>query len=779
MTLGLNNVEYKDLGGGLDLMSSPTKDAEDSSTASLNMDYTIDGAALTRNGSNILNKTNGIPTPITGSTTSFNLFRYENSDGVEKNFVHNGTAIYEDFTAPVVSLSGVAAAYSDYEFIVTSSEELGVFGDGVNPNKAFNGTSWVNLSLPRPAAPSAADTGAGGVTGGDYTFYYSYAVTSLGVVIKEGELSPVFSLPGVAAGRQITITVANSSDPQVNAKLLYVKNTTLGDIVRITTTPEIPDNTTTTFVFTIPNSALTTILAEFDNQASPISSIFETDDFGQTWFVSAARPSDVYVSKPYMPWICPEENIQISDGPVQCIKRCFGTLIFGTNKSLWVQNGPFETTEARRISSKIGILNNRCAKGESVLYIVTTTLKVYPITPTDFSQDEMRISEDLSYPITPLFTTVNTAHLDAVNMEYCVKAGSAKVFISVPTQLSTCDTIFIYNELQSNAKQKPVWQLWNNIKASCLKQIEDNGFIGLYSGDFNGYLWLLDDSTTNGDGAEENGTATGGSTTTLIDTSQLLITSTATAGGIATLTDSTLTGVTTNQYAGYYLHITGGTGSGQSKQIQSNTDDTPGPVVFTLYSNWVTVPDATSTYEVGGWNVNQFRGINVLFTSGTGAGQVGLITSNTVNTLTFNAVATAPDSTTEYSIGGYQNYHFTNWKSVFGSYDVLKQLWFLYYNANSNGSYTVDMILQYDFNALPSEEIVIPLVLSGNNAIWGDVIWGSFNWGSQSVFTSRVRKFARFKSMRVGFRNNIAGQPFQINAFSIAAQDKGLFFRSA
>lgn len=69
--------------------------------------------------------------------------------------------------------------------------------------------------------------------------------------------------------------------------------------------------------------------------------------------------------------------------------------------------------------------------------------------------------------------------------------------------------------------------------------------------------------------------------------------STATAGGASTLTDSAATDWATNQWAGLTLVITGGTGSGQSRTIASNTS-----TVLTVSVAWMTVPDATSTYEI-------------------------------------------------------------------------------------------------------------------------------------------------------------------------------------
>ena len=70
------------------------------------------------------------------------------------------------------------------------------------------------------------------------------------------------------------------------------------------------------------------------------------------------------------------------------------------------------------------------------------------------------------------------------------------------------------------------------------------------------------------------------------------ISSTATAGAATTLTDTTQSW-STDLWINKIVKITGGTGSGQSRSISSNT-----ATVLTVSSAWTTNPDATSTYKI-------------------------------------------------------------------------------------------------------------------------------------------------------------------------------------
>lgn len=142
---------------------------------------------------------------------------------------------------------------------------------------------------------------------------------------------------------------------------------------------------------------------------------------------------------------------------------------------------------------------------------------------------------------------------------------------------------------------------------------------------------------------------------------------TATSGAAKTLTD---TGKTwgLNAYTGKAVKIISGTGSGQIKQIASNT-----ATVLTVDGNWQTNPDNTSVYRIydgalattgtatsgttttltdsnAAWGTNQWAGYVLSITAGTGSGQTATITSNTATALTFAALGTAPDNTSKYSL---------------------------------------------------------------------------------------------------------------------------------
>ena len=142
----------------------------------------------------------------------------------------------------------------------------------------------------------------------------------------------------------------------------------------------------------------------------------------------------------------------------------------------------------------------------------------------------------------------------------------------------------------------------------------------------------------------------------------------ATGGSATTLVDSTKNWYS-NQWAGYKFRVNSGLGVGSEITITSNTSNT------LTYSSQSFTPDATTDYIImdtfglatgvtnttnavltdttKNWTTNMWAGKRVKITSGLGLGQEVQVLSNTANALTFTGVfGTAPDTTSTYCILG-------------------------------------------------------------------------------------------------------------------------------
>lgn len=767
MGLELERFSYDDNSGGVDLKSSPTKVEEDTASYTLNMDYSTDGAALTRFGSSRQNSTQ------CSQLRGLGMYDYKKSDGTQVQVIQQGSELFQGlttltpFSPPENGKSTIL--YPDMEFMVTPDNEYLIWGNGTDTNRKFDGVTWTNLSITTPGDPTVSIGGAGTLTG-DFAYYIAfvrYDVLS-NTIQQLSDLNPNAQLI-TATADSVNITRPASPDTQVNGWVIYRQSpTSLGvfyQVVDSSDNPVIIPIATTTYTDNQVDDG--TLEAEFDNQPAPSSAIFESFQ-GRMYYANGA---DLVYSKPDLPWNVPTFNDSILDGPINCIVKAYNVLIISTsNGTMWYLPGDIESFDPQRISGDIGILNNRCASGDAQLYIMATNKKVYYFRPTDFEQGQLRVNQPLSIKVDPFMETILTGSLDRVSLRYYSKANVGKVMISCPTTSAENDKILIYNETQSQQKEKPCWQIWDNLNVAAMQMFNLNGVLDLYSSDYNGFVWKLNDQNLSGDGAEINGTVTAAASNSL---TQLLLTSTATSATANTLSDTNVDFTLTTQ-VGDYITITSGTGSGQSRSIivVSTTQVTVNLV-------WTTTPDNTSVFTIGQFNPGTLQGITVRIVSGTGSGQNQTILSNTNTTLTFSTNwLITPDSTSVYSVGSYVSTHFVNWKSVTGSYDTLKQLWYMIPNLNAGGNYNIQLIIQVNYDTSLTNQTNLLINLSALNSIWGSVTWGQFPWGSFSVFQDLKKINKRFYAIRFGFQSSKSGQPFQLNRFGLAAQDKGLFYKA-
>jgi hypothetical protein len=148
----------------------------------------------------------------------------------------------------------------------------------------------------------------------------------------------------------------------------------------------------------------------------------------------------------------------------------------------------------------------------------------------------------------------------------------------------------------------------------------------------------------------------------------------ATSGAAGSLTD-TGRAWTVDAHKGSTLNITGGTGSGQSLPVASNT-----ATALTVTGSFSPVPDSTSIYTLTHtgtatsgaatsitdtaktWVVNAFAACRVIITGGTGAGQERNIVSNTATALTVDvAWGINPAASSTYSIVGcWESFNLSN-----------------------------------------------------------------------------------------------------------------------
>ena len=216
-------LQQLDLTGGLDLRRSPSLLAETRSRNCVNFTLREPGALRVRPGYVAFSTTNlGSSGGQGGSriylaSTEFTLFAW--GGGV---YVPTDTGGLS--TTPV--LSGLSATEPIH--FVHDRNLCAVMDSTSVPQKSTNGQTWTRLGI---QAPSVASTLAAGSSGGLSTseFEVSYTYKDRGLAY-ESNGAPVSTVSLTDTG-SLTVHIPNSTDPQVDAIVLYARNKTSGEAV--------------------------------------------------------------------------------------------------------------------------------------------------------------------------------------------------------------------------------------------------------------------------------------------------------------------------------------------------------------------------------------------------------------------------------------------------------------------------------------------------------------------------------------------------------------------
>jgi hypothetical protein len=175
-----------------------------------------------------------------------------------------------------------------------------------------------------------------------------------------------------------------------------------------------------------------------------------------------------------------------------------------------------------------------------------------------------------------------------------------------------------------------------------------------------------------------------------------------------------------------------------------------------------TLVDTTKT-----WITNQFVDCRVKVTGGSVSGLIGIVLSNTSNTLTLvTALTTTVAAGSMYSIGYYDSY----WKSKPFDFEMTaysKKYRFLNMFIYSE-IYNILFGYSLDFQPLSYQKA---LKIASGSLVWGPSLnWGpsTGNWGSYSSEFVQANIGSTGRYIQIMFGNNLANQPWRVFKYSIS-----------
>lgn len=164
------------------------------------------------------------------------------------------------------------------------------------------------------------------------------------------------------------------------------------------------------------------------------------------------------------------------------------------------------------------------------------------------------------------------------------------------------------------------------------------------------------------------------------------------------------------------------------------------------------------------WTVNALTDARIKIVSGTGAGSVATVLSNTSTVVTIDAWSgTTPAANSVYTIGYFDSY----WKTKifdFGMPGYVKKYRYLNMFIDS-ANYPIRVGISLDFQPLVFQK---DINLTSSAPIWGSFIWGAVNWGSASSEFAQVNVGSSGHYFQAMFGNDKAEQPWRVIRYSIS-----------
>jgi len=200
---------------------------------------------------------------------------------------------------------GVSAAVlsnlSTNEYFFPADRDLVAVMDGsTNPWKSTNGSSWTRMGIVSPQAVSTLSSKAGGaLSTSEFEVNFTYKSRGLVTESNASSAASTISLTSTANG-SIEVQAANSTDPQVDAIIVYARNKTSGESVRRKVSSFAQQGGAHS-TYTITSSVWTTNDEEPTDHDTPPVLSFGVVWKNRWWARSATRTNRLYFTQLFQP----------------------------------------------------------------------------------------------------------------------------------------------------------------------------------------------------------------------------------------------------------------------------------------------------------------------------------------------------------------------------------------------------------------------------------------------------------------------------------------------
>lgn len=455
-------------------------------------------------------------------------------------------------------------------------------------------------------------------------------------------------------------------------------------------------------------------------------------------------------------------------------------------RSIWILTGDFDSPNFgfKRLKANftnVGLLNQRAIvqAGERIFF-VTDDLKFYWFSITDFSTTELRLKDPPpSEPVGDIFRQFASNYRDFVNLVNFNFAQFTQIWIAFSNgssgQFANQNfNTFVFDWTANDGRG--AWHIHTgfDIASSVLARDSDRNY-SIYTGDYFGNVWKH--NQTNGDGAEINGTSTGGNYNEITISGQV---------GPGFLVGETITGVSSGS-SGTITFV----GIGFIRVNATNGGFVIGEQITNI--NTIPPPGVTTTAFVDDiFGILNDTNITTLFTSdltgvlctiigGTGIDQIRRIEAvNSISQLQLlGGWDIVPDNTSIYSLGSidFNLVSRDDWcdDGVSLLYDKLG--WYLDLDIELSANANIDpkAVVSVDFFIDRGQDAKPAVLRNLNNSgsYWGFAYWGFNVWLGTAKSFGQVGFNLYFKQISHQLRNRYAGYYVRVNGWVYTFQTLG------
>lgn len=294
-------LPVEDPSGGVDLRTSPTLLPANRARTLINFSLEEPGALVVRPGFERFSTTSLGVTRIQGAARIYLNTALPSAASTTFTVAAWNGSVYTLSDAGVWSGALITGFSNANEIFFPADRDLVAVMDGsTTPWKSTNGSSWTRMGITPGAVISTASSKAGGtLSTSEFEFGYTYKDRDLAVESNGSTALSTLSLASTANG-SIELQIPNSTDPQVDALVVYARNKTQFETVRRKVS-SFAMQAGAHSTYTVTSSAWTTADEEPNDHDTPPVLSFGVIWKNRWWARSATRTNRLHFTQLFQP----------------------------------------------------------------------------------------------------------------------------------------------------------------------------------------------------------------------------------------------------------------------------------------------------------------------------------------------------------------------------------------------------------------------------------------------------------------------------------------------